>query len=383
MGGARTASNPGFNSDGTLKPNPVGGGSGPPGGAAGSGGYGQNPGDAANVAWANHASGANPLLTNAQDIEARRNNFYYGGNAGGADVFNAQLRGSSFNSAMNSLADAGIANRNGMTAGATGQAAAGRDPQQFLDQVNMGFNRADRQSQVGAINGLNDFISRGPGPSAAQAQLNQATDANMGNALALARSGRGFGQSQSAMRQAIGQNAQTQQQAGNQSAMLRAQEAQQWQQNQLGAYGQIGNIAGQARQADTGAASYYTGSQQAGQNASDQTGLGYSQLQGQYLNAQMAAHQAGTSASLGYYGLQNNVNSQNLAAAQGYEGGQQGYYLGQLDPHRGENKGTDYTPYLAAGGAIVGSFFGPGGTAAGGAIGGAVGQATKGNDWGY
>lgn len=77
---------------------------------------------------------------------------------------------------------------------------------------------------LGYDNTLTKFANQGPGPSAAEAQLTQATDANTQNTLALARSGRGMGGSQAALRGAMAQNATTQQGAVGQMAELRANE---------------------------------------------------------------------------------------------------------------------------------------------------------------
>lgn len=62
------------------------------------------------------------------------------------------------------------------------------------------------------------------GPSAAQAQLQSGLNQSQQSALALARSGRGFGGNAAALNQAAVLNANASQQAVNQSAMLRAQE---------------------------------------------------------------------------------------------------------------------------------------------------------------
>lgn len=130
------------------------------------------------------------------------------------------------------------------------------------------------------------------GPSAAQGQLQQATNANQANALAMARSGRGFGASASAMRQAAQQRVGAQQQAANQSAVLRAQENAAWRQRQAANIGTAGQLA--TSQAATN---------DARQAALNQAGLGAMQAGG---NLQLGAGQLGLS---GY--------NQNLAAQQG------------------------------------------------------------------
>ncbi|HYQ03722.1 MAG TPA: hypothetical protein VER96_33845 [Polyangiaceae bacterium] len=105
---------------------------------------------------------------------------------------------------------------------------------------------ANGTAQQGAqIDALNQFANGPQGPSAAQAQLTQATDANTQNALALARSGRGMGGSQAALRQAIGQNALTQQQANSQAAELRANEYTAFQNQRLNALNAAGGLTNQ------------------------------------------------------------------------------------------------------------------------------------------
>lgn len=81
-----------------------------------------------------------------------------------------------------------------------------------------------------------DFAAQGPGPSAAEAQLAQTTDASMRQQLALAGSGRGLG-GNVAMRQAGVNQAAAMGQAGGQLALLRAQEADAWRSRQLEALG--------------------------------------------------------------------------------------------------------------------------------------------------
>jgi hypothetical protein len=326
--------------------------------------------------WGRDTNAAKSWLTNSQAAAETRGNYYYGGSAGGADAFNNNLAGVSQNQSQNFATDSDNAVGLSQNAGYYGQQAAanqraamGRNPGQFLDLNGMVDNAHDRGAQMNAIGslnnsigGLNQYIANGPGPSAAQAQLNMATDANMGNALALARSGRGLGQSQSALRQAIGQNAVTQQQAANQSAVLRAQEGQNWQQNQLSAYGQLGNLAGaaggiatNARAGDLGQSSYLTGSQQAAQNANDQAGLGYAGIQQGYGQQQLTAGQQSLAANTALaqsqnslLGLQNNVNQQQLTANQNYESLSQGNWLGSRQSTQ-QTGGTDYTPYIQAG----------------------------------
>jgi hypothetical protein len=150
------------------------------------------------------------------------------------------------------------------------------------------------------------------GPSAAQAQLASATNRNQAQALAMARSGRGWGGSASALGQASVQAAQAGQEAGNQSAMLRAQEDASWR-------------ARQAQNLSAGAGIYQQGKnlemsqqQQAAQVALQQAQINdQRQVQLQSLASQNV-NAAGGMAQQGY--------GQQLAAQQAAAGAvQQGY----------------------------------------------------------
>jgi len=91
-------------------------------------------------------------------------------------------------------------------------------------------------------------LERTEGPSAAQSQLQSGLNAAQASNLAMARSGRGWGGSASAQRDAAFQNAAAGQQAANQAAMLRAQENAAWRQRQaanLGAAAGLQQAAGQ------------------------------------------------------------------------------------------------------------------------------------------
>lgn len=101
---------------------------------------------------------------------------------------------------------------------------------------------------------LNQFANSGPGPSQAQAQLQAAQDANQRSALSLARSGRGAGDSASALRDAAFTNAQTGAQTGQAMAQLRAQEEAQFRQQQLQALEAAMGGSTAIRGADTAAA---------------------------------------------------------------------------------------------------------------------------------
>lgn len=118
-----------------------------------------------------------------------------------------------------------------------GQAAAGQG------MAGAAYN--DMRASAGQLAGL----EAQQGPSAAQAQLRNATNAGQAQNLAMARSGGGFGGSASRSAQAMRQNAAMNQGAANQSAMLSAQENAAWRQRQAsnlqgagGMYGQSGQL---------------------------------------------------------------------------------------------------------------------------------------------
>jgi hypothetical protein len=102
--------------------------------------------------------------------------------------------------------------------------------------------------------------SQGQGPSLAQMQLQQASDRNFSQALAMAQSTRGAGAA-GAVRQLANQRASIGQQLAADSGMLRLQEQQQ-------AQGLLGQVAGTARNTDVGLATSQAGLHQdaAGRN---------------------------------------------------------------------------------------------------------------------
>lgn len=127
----------------------------------------------------------------------------------------------------------------------------------------------------------------GRGPSAAQSQLNLATDRNMKQALSLALSARG-GNQIAALKQAQDTRAELGQQAGQQAATLRAQEQQQ-------ARGQLAEVLNTSRGQDLGAATTNAQMQQQTSlaNASNQQTAGAANLsatlqQSQQQDAQIA-----------------------------------------------------------------------------------------------
>lgn len=165
------------------------------------------------------------------------------------------------------------------------------------------FNRQNAAlDMAGAYAGSLAGVESNQGPSAAQAQLQNATNQSQMNNLAMARSGRGFGGSASAMRAAAEQNAAAGQQAGNQSAILRAQEDAAFRQRQAA------NLGAAAGLQQAGAGQF---GQQQGMQAQ-------TQLQQQQQNDQLMSSLYGQSAGLMGQGGQ--------LALQGAQGGAQ---LGQ------------------------------------------------------
>ncbi len=213
-----------------------------------------------------------------------------------------------------------------------GQLAGGAVSGMGSDLYSQGGN-AESRNINGRERGQIEGLERQQGPSAAQAQLAQATNANQANALAMARSGRGFGGSASAMSQASNQRVGIQQEAANQSAMLRAQEDAAWRQ----------------RQAANLQAGANMGAQQAGINDQHQAQLYQMGMSGMESGAQLGMQGMQGGAQLGMQGIQGGAN----LGLQGSELGMQGYgtnigatqgaantYLGALGQAAGTQMGA-------------------------------------------
>ena len=158
------------------------------------------------------------------------------------------------------------------------------------------------QAQNGIQNQSNVYgqlqgIASGNGPNPAQAQLNQATGANVANQAALMAGQRGSSQNAGLIaRQAAQQGAATQQQAAGQGASMQAQQS-------LGALGQMGGIAGAQTANQIGQTNANTSAQQAEQanllNAAGgfntaQVGMqsNINNVNGQLANTQLQGQQA-------------------------------------------------------------------------------------------
>lgn len=266
------------------------------------------------AAWAVGPNAEDPTQSNLERGAERRQNFYYGGSADYANQQQAALQKSQGVSgqrfgALGQGADAGMA------------AAQGRAPGEFLDRDALNQNRVAAGRQTEVYNSLMRASEAPQGPSAAQAQLNQATSAGMQNQLQLARSGRGMGESAAAMQQAGVNAAQLQAGAANQSAALRAQEDASFRDRQVQALQGAGQAVGQQRGQEIQTGAYTSGVKQAGQSQADATALGYG-------NLGLGAAQGQSQADLGYFAGQNQVAAGVSASNQGYEQNLSDRYLG-------------------------------------------------------
>jgi hypothetical protein len=169
-----------------------------------------------------------------------------------------------------------------------------------------GMQGMSREDQIRALQELSARANAPMGPSAAQAQLSAAADQNMANSLALARSGRGAGESAAALRQAGFQNAAIQQQTAQQAALLRAQEEQAYRQQQLDAANAAQAGYGNVRAADVGSMAQNLAQQQQLAALAQQyrTSGANAGMQGQQLQ-QGYGQQALGYTQLGQEGLQN------------------------------------------------------------------------------
>lgn len=109
-------------------------------------------------------------------------------------------------------------------------------PEYQFDWSNYGQDRGNQMALLAQL----QQMAAGNGPSLAQGQLQQATDANISNAMALgaAQQGQGLGYA-SALRNIADQSAAARQQAAGQSSLLRNMEQMQAMQQQMGLLGQM------------------------------------------------------------------------------------------------------------------------------------------------
>lgn len=179
---------------------------------------------------------------------------------------------------------------------------------QYLSEAG---SSAQQDAQLAA---LNRFATQGPGASAAEAQLQAGSDAAQRSALSMARSGRGAGESASALRDATFANAGTQAQTNQAAAGVRAQEEAAFRDRQLRALESAMGGAGAIRGADATATQLAQGTR--GQDLASQaqaasqsqfktsaelqqTGMNDAAKQG-LINSGLGYQQMGTEADLGF-----------------------------------------------------------------------------------
>lgn len=188
--------------------------------------------------------------------------------------------------------------------------------------VGIDASQAGRTGAVSGANSLSAFARQQEGrPSAAQAQLNNATAANMRGNVALSRSGRGAGSAQ-AGRAALAQNAITQGEAANNSAILRAQEDAAAQGRALGALQTSGQLQGDIYRTDTGRATAQGQLDLAARGQNDQMTLGLGQQALGYGNQALGyegAADATTGRALQYEQLAQGYGQMDMAGRMGYE----------------------------------------------------------------
>jgi hypothetical protein len=224
----------------------------------------------------------------------------------------------------------------------------------------------DRQAMYGDWTAQNQALGqlRGleatQGPSGAQAQLMAGNNAAMGQQLALARSGRGFGGGAASAGLAQSNMAGIGAQNANNAAMLSAQENAAWRQRQAGNLGTAAGMYGEQQMRDLN--SYYANM---GQN--DQTALGWAGLGTQ-------AYQGGVNANLAGQQVGNQIRGMELSAGQNLEdqmlrrwAAENGFSMAQAQAQAQQNAALIQGGMTVLGGAI--------GTFAGGPAGGAVGAA--------
>jgi hypothetical protein len=177
--------------------------------------------------------------------------------------------------------------------------------QDALSQQQAFLNATQAQNGLGnqsSVYNQLQGVTNGTGPNPAQAQLAQATGANVANQAALMAGQRGAGQNAGLIaRQAAQQGANTQQQSAGQAATLQAQQSL----NALNAQGSIANTQAAQQAAATGA------------NTSAQQGE-----QGQILGGIASQNTANV-------GMQSNINTANASLASNAQS-QQGNMLGNL-----------------------------------------------------
>jgi hypothetical protein len=309
--------------------------------------------------------------TNLERYLNRQANFWYGGEKGGADEAVMAARAMAAEGRQPLDVQAQGLERRGQYLG-TQYEKLGRDMlARQGPQTNYEFSPEDRARQQAAygalMRGFNP-VAVEEGPSAAQAQLQQGTNAAMAQQLALARSGRGSGESASALRGAAFNQAGLQQGLVNQSAMLRAQEVDALNQRRLQAglaaqgltaqgYQAAGGLAGGMRAQDIGQAQFGTTAELQAQEQNARAALGYAGLGANaQLGYESAAQQGyGTSANLGMAGEAQAaaIRDAQLRGSMGYENNLSNYAIG-MNPNQQKEKGEGWQDYLQTGIGVAG-----------------------------
>lgn len=114
---------------------------------------------------------------------------------------------------------------------AAGFLAGTADQARSISDLDFALADESRGAMGESINRIRAYVDQGPGESAAAAQLRQAQEQSLGDALSLARSGRGNAAGN--MKMALSENAATNAQTNLQAAQLRAEEADAWRSRQL------------------------------------------------------------------------------------------------------------------------------------------------------
>lgn len=159
---------------------------------------------------------------------------------------------------------------------------------------------------TGSYDALQGYANQGPGPSAAQAQLQQSLGQNIAAQFAMANSGRNAGANAMAARNAGFTAADMSQKTATELATLRANEEAQWRQQQLSALASAASTAGAIDTSGISRAAQELSAQQA---AAGQYGTQYS-TQAQ---TQQAAQQDRLSALAQRTALQNQQYTQGMA----------------------------------------------------------------------
>lgn len=298
--------------------------------------------------------GGDPIAT-AMGSSARDTGNWYADQASqvaGAHASNISGAGAQYAAPMTGVGDV-AAGRGGVADARTQQfLAQDRARNMAVGVYGAGMRSAADQNRIGSAF---EQMAYGPaGPSVAEAQLTRGTaDANAA-ASSLAGSGRGFGGSASALRQA--QNVQASNLGGMNAdlSVLRAQEAAADRQFRAGALGNAANTFGSAANTALGAGGYYTGALQGAENTSVQGALGFGNQGLGYTNAatgayagaantgmagatgaaQVATQGAANSAQI----AQTGVGQQHDAMVAGQQGG--AAFEGNLAGRRGQDLGV-------------------------------------------